>query len=612
MKKLEKTAKTALSVSPDRYADLYERAPVGLLCLTEQGFISEINQTGTALLGGHREQILHREFTRFVLGEDQPRWVRHIEQLAKNPAKAAIKLRLQRLDDSVFDAWLDSALRDSLNEVRFVMTDISERKCFEREAGRHARHLEEEIATQTEALQAALRAAEAANRAKSIFLANMSHELRTPLNAVIGFSRLMSDSTTMSVSERKNIDIINRSGEHLMTLINNVLELSKIEAGYCQLQEENTDLVSLLGDLIEMLRSRAEQKGLSLVLNLENLPKMVCVDAVKLRQILINLLGNAIKFSPQGEVILNVRSTPPDNKLVCLSFSVRDNGIGIAPADQQRIFEPFVQMLTHTSTAGTGLGLTIARQYLQMLGSELLVESALGHGATFRFALTLPVIDTARVSVYPSPIGEVLSAKAHAQKHILIAEDHDDSRLLLKELLLPLGFVISEAADGEEAVALAAANRPDLILMDWRMPKMDGLQATEQILAASLANHWPQPKVVMLSANVFEEERQQAFAVGICDFLRKPLQESALYASLETQLGVLLRPQVPVTTSALAVLTSLQRQALMRAIEELNRSDLNQVLAEIAPQHPALIAGILRMADAFLYRELWDLLNCGT
>ena len=499
--------------------------------------------------------------------------------------------------------------------------EIQRRELLEQE-------LEQRVNERTDALHLALDHAEAANRAKSVFLANMSHELRTPLNAVIGFSRLMSKSSPLSEGDKKNLDIINRSGLHLLTLINDVLELSKIEAGHRELHEEDIDLPGLLREVMDMLHPRAEQGGLKLLLETDPLPPATHVDAVKLRQILINLLGNAIKFTPQGEVALSVRSSPDAHGTVSLHFAVRDSGIGISPADQQNIFEPFVQMVTHATAAGTGLGLTITRQYLLMLGSDLSVESIEGRGSTFSFRLVVPVIDPARLRALPS--GKVCATEASQDKarskRILIAEDNTDSRQLLRELLLPLGFAVSEAADGGEAVELAAAVHPDLILMDWRMPKLDGLEATRRILSACIALSLPPPKVVMLSANAFEEERQQALAAGVCEFLRKPLQEDALYATLETELSMTLRREVAssavsnttkltnsdgdaVTLSTLDVLSNAQRQALMKAVEELNRGQLDLVLADIALDRPALATSITRMADAFQYRELWDRLK---
>jgi signal transduction histidine kinase/DNA-binding response OmpR family regulator len=475
-------------------------------------------------------------------------------------------------------------------------------------------HLEQLVVERTQALRAALQQADAANQSKSVFLSNMSHELRTPLNAVIGFSRLMSKAGTLNEHDQGSVEIINRSGNHLLTLINDVLELSKIEAGHVQLQEEVCDLGLLVQDVHDMLRARAEQAGLTLVLQARDLPaKGVRVDSTKLRQVLINLMGNAIKFTREGGVTLRVQGHSADALRMGIDFEVSDTGIGIALEDQDNIFKPFVQMVTHATAAGTGLGLTITKQYLQMLGGELVLVSTPGKGSTFRFTLFLPLADLQPATV---PVGEVLGlAPADRHKRILIVEDDADSRQLLNQLLLPLGFVLASAVDGLEAVAQAASFAPDLIIMDWRMPRLNGLEATRQIRAQAGSRA---PKVVMLTASAFEEQRQEAMAAGISDFLRKPLQEEDLYAALETQLGLQFQRRSPladasmpqdgftVCAAAIAELPEALRADLHQAAEELNPEKLQDVLARIEPDHPALALGIANMAKKFLYQELWE------
>jgi len=475
-------------------------------------------------------------------------------------------------------------------------------------------HLEQLVVERTQALRAALQQADAANQSKSVFLSNMSHELRTPLNAVIGFSRLMSKAGTLNEHDQGSVEIINRSGNHLLTLINDVLELSKIEAGHVQLQEEVCDLGLLVQDVHDMLRARAEQAGLTLVLQARDLPaKGVRVDSTKLRQVLINLMGNAIKFTREGGVTLRVQGHSADALRMGIDFEVSDTGIGIALEDQDNIFKPFVQMVTHATAAGTGLGLTITKQYLQMLGGELVLVSTPGKGSTFRFTLFLPLADLQPATV---PVGEVLGlAPADRHKRILIVEDDADSRQLLNQLLLPLGFVLASAVDGLEAVAQAASFAPDLIIMDWRMPRLNGLEATRQIRAQAGPRA---PKVVMLTASAFEEQRQEAMAAGISDFLRKPLQEEDLYAALETQLGLQFQRRSPladasmpqdgftVCAAAIAELPEALRADLHQAAEELNPEKLQDVLARIEPDHPALALGIANMAKKFLYQELWE------
>ncbi|MDO8033998.1 ATP-binding protein [Janthinobacterium sp. SUN128] len=265
--------------------------------------------------------------------------------------------------------------------------DITAHREAELELLRHRHHLEELVAERTSALSVAVSQAQAANRAKSTFLANMSHELRTPLNSVIGFSRLMAASPNMQDDEKRNLAIIHRSGNHLLTLINEILELSKGEAGRLHAQTAVAALAPLLQEVMDMLGMRAEQQGLALRLDCADLPAAVVLDATRLRQVLLNLMSNAVKFAGGGEVTLRVRAARRDGDQWMLSFAVSDTGIGIAPEDQQRIFEPFVQADSAGPKDGTGLGLAISREFVQLMKGELTVESMPGQGATFRFSI---------------------------------------------------------------------------------------------------------------------------------------------------------------------------------------------------------------------------------
>ncbi|MBK7000274.1 MAG: PAS domain-containing protein [Rhodoferax sp.] len=500
--------------------------------------------------------------------------------------------------------------------LRFVGTnvDITQRKNLEEQQWKLHREIEAAQAT-----------AVAANHAKSRFLANMGHELRTPLNAVIGFSRLMSESIGLTETQKKYVSIINRSGNHLLTLINDVLEIAKIDAGRIELHEEATDVGLLSQDVADMLRQRAEQAGLELVLERDVLEDSLQVDAVKLRQVLINLLGNAIKFTQQGRVILRVRTRPGPNQRVYLDVEVRDTGIGIAPQDQQAIFEPFVQIVTHATSAGNGLGLTITRQYLQMMGGELQLESAPGVGSCFRFTLNLAPASS--LKAVPTELSRRVLAQADQGKRILVADDDPDTRELLRELLLPMGFIVAEAADGIEAVVQTRRFEPDLIIMDRRMPVLNGLDASKRIRAQPA---YQRTRIIMLTASAFDEQRQEALAAGVDDYLRKPLQEDELYAAIELHLHIhfqfksitsptnaaatAVAVAMPTTTAsvnaaALATLPPALRQALRVATEELNRTKLLAVLEHIAPDNAALARGITAMADEFRYRELWELIG---
>lgn len=317
--------------------------------------------------------------------------------------------------------------------------DITAHREAELELLRHRHHLEELVAERTSALSVAVSQAQAANRAKSTFLANMSHELRTPLNSVIGFSRLMAASPNMQDDEKRNLAIIHRSGNHLLTLINEILELSKGEAGRLQAQATVVALAPLLQEVMDMLDMRAEQQGLALRLDCADLPAAVLLDATRLRQVLLNLMSNAVKFAGSGEVTLRVRGELLDDATWRLSFAVSDKGIGIALEDQQRIFEPFVQADSAGPKDGTGLGLAISREFVQLMKGELTLESMPGQGATFRFSIPAQAAQApVQATAPPAMPGQVAVPPALRAQDLLLLAGEERAALLvaLRELNL--------------------------------------------------------------------------------------------------------------------------------------------------------------------------------
>jgi PAS domain S-box-containing protein len=389
------------------------------------------------------------------------------------------------------------------------------------------------------ALAAAKEAAETANRAKSQFLANMSHELRTPLNAILGFSEIMAQDANLSADQQENLAIINRSGDHLLSLINDVLDMAKIEAGRTVLQEHTFDLHQLLADLRDMFRLRATAKGLALrVTWTADVPQFVCADASKLRQVLINLLSNAIKFTTTGSVTLTVAqmtAAAGDQ----LYFVVQDTGPGIPLEDQEAVFEPFVQSASgRLASEGTGLGLPISRQFVRLMGGELTVASAgaPGQGSCFTMALPLRVADNDGAPAQwlggPHAIGP---APGQPDYRLLVAEDDAASRRLLAEMLTELGFTVRTATNGQEAIQVWAEWQPHMIWMDMRMPVMDGHAATRRIKETAQGQ---QTVIVAVSASVLDGQRTAVLAAGCDDFVAKPIRAEAVVAQLVKHLGV--------------------------------------------------------------------------
>ena len=304
--------------------------------------------------------------------------------------------------------------------------------------------------TMVKSLAEAKEKAEAANRANSVFLANMTHELRTPLNAVLGFSQLMQNDSNTTETQRETLQIINRSGEHLLTLINDVLDMSKIEAGRSTLEPEDFDLGGMIRDIIDLMGHRAEAKGLQLILDQSSaFPRYIHADPAKLRQMLINLLGNAVKYTNEGGITLRLGATSTDDSKVRLAFEVEDSGIGIAEEDLECIFEPFAQVGEQTDTKGTGLGLAITRQYVELMGGELTVESEPGRGSMFRFEIPVEKVAAEDIKQAEPSRGQVIGLEPGQPTYrILIVEDQLENRLLLKKLLEQVGFEVREALNG--------------------------------------------------------------------------------------------------------------------------------------------------------------------
>jgi len=402
------------------------------------------------------------------------------------------------------------------------------------------------------AMQAAKEAAEAASLAKSTFLANMSHELRSPLNVILGFCQLMTRSGQLNPEQQENLGIMTRSGEHLLNLINTVLDLSKIEAGRTTLNETNFDLYRLLDDLDDMFQSIAEEKGLQLVFSRSNeVPQYVRTDPVKLRQVLINLISNALKFTQEGSVTVKIQNSVTRDQLLItnnrfharravqpttLTFEVADTGIGISPTEIDSIFDAFVQAETGRDfQEGTGLGLSIAHKFVQLMGGEISVSSELGLGTTFHFEIHISTVDAVDIPGQ-KPTHRVIALKPDQPTYrILIVDDKWSNRQLLVRLLAPLGFVVQEASNGQEAVQIWQTFAPQLIWMDMRMPVMDGYEATKQIKTHLKGQA---TAIIALTASTLEEERAVILSAGCDDFVRKPFREEILFEKMAQYLGV--------------------------------------------------------------------------
>ncbi|MGB3533466.1 MAG: ATP-binding protein [Microcoleaceae cyanobacterium] len=377
---------------------------------------------------------------------------------------------------------------------------------------------------------------EAANQAKSEFLANMSHELRTPLNSILGFTSLMSEGSGLSKEHQNYTNIIHQSGQHLLTLINDILEMSKIEAGRTIISSEEFNLYSFLNSLQEMLYLKAKQKGLKLIFEKDDrLPCCVSTDQKKLRQVLINLLSNAIKFTDNGHVILRVKAIDSENNdpsAKRLQFEVEDTGLGIHPQEIDNLFQPFVQTQSGIKTnKGTGLGLAISQKFVQLLSGEIKVNSKLNQGSLFYFSIPVTVISISLENATEEKPVILQLAPNQKKSRILVVDNDYKNRLLLVNLLSRIGFEIQEAMNGQEAIENWLVWKPDLILMDMKMPVMDGYEATQKIKALAMIDN-SSPVIIAITAHAFEEEKQSIIEVGCDDLIIKPFQKENLLLTI--------------------------------------------------------------------------------
>ncbi|MEG4069514.1 PAS domain S-box protein [Microcoleus sp. Pol11C2] len=392
------------------------------------------------------------------------------------------------------------------------------------------------------ALQHAREAAEAANLAKSTFLANMSHELRTPLNVILGFAQVMTHDSSLTPNQKEDLQTIRRSGDHLLSLINDVLDLSKIESGHCTVEHSGLDLIALLHSLRNMLAERASSKGLDLCFEIApEVPQFMLVDAQKLRQVLLNLLSNAIKFTDGGSITLQVSIEADGTGALSttrpiLQFVVADTGVGIASVELDTIFDAFVQAQAGKRlTGGTGLGLTISRKLLELMGGEISVSSTLGEGSSFTF--TLPVSPISGVNVTPEENNRLVIGLAPSQgdHRILVVDDQPENRLLMVRLLTQLGLEVKEATNGQQAVQIWQQWQPDLTWMDIRMPVLDGYEATKQIRAMEDGQN---SIIIALTAQASQSDRALALAAGCNDYISKPFREQTLFLKMAEYLGL--------------------------------------------------------------------------
>ncbi len=452
-------------------------------------------------------------------------------------------LRLGQASEAIASGELDQQVEASpVNELGVLSNSFNRMAQQLRESfaalEKTNQELENRVESRTTELKEAKLIADAANHAKSDFLANMSHELRTPLNGILGYAQILERSQTMTEPDQHGISIIHQCGSHLLTLINDILDLSKIEAGKMELHPTAFHLPSFMQAVVEISRIKAEQKDIKF--NYEptaDLPTGIIADEKRLRQVLLNLLGNAIKFTDNGSVTLeiSVRSNQSDSSLIQLDFQIRDTGVGMSSVQLEKIFLPFEQVGDDArKSEGTGLGLAITQKIIEMMDSSISVQSELGAGSLFEFEISCPVAADWMHSSSFTKIGKIIGYSG-SKKQILIVDDRWENRSVIVNLLEPLGFVMVEAENGREALEKIGKLPPDLIITDLSMPVVDGWEMLSQVRQSENFKNIP---IIVSSASVYEIDRQQSLAAGGDDFLSKPVQAEELYVLLAKHLDL--------------------------------------------------------------------------
>ncbi|MEG4969183.1 PAS domain S-box protein [Microcoleus sp. B6-A1] len=517
-----KLAEQALQATTNRLNFLLNYSPVVIFSSKPAG------DYGATFISENIKDVLGYESREFL--EDSKFWVNHlhpddVEPVVNGLANLFVndfyfhEYRLSR-SDGVY-RWMLAQLRlirDNSGtpvEILGYLIDISDRKQAELE----------------------FQQANEANQAKTVFLANMSHELRTPLNSILGFTQLMSYDRNLTPSLQERLQIVNRSGRHLLDLINDILDLSKIESGRMTLNPSEFDLTSLLTSIEEMFQVKVQSKELQLIFELApDIPQFVHSDEKKLYQVLVNLLSNAIKFTNQGSVTLRVRAAQRDKTSCHLCFEVEDTGVGIAPTEIDSLFKVFVQAEAGKNLSqGSGLGLAISQKLVKLMGGQIRVKSTLNQGSTFSFEIGVQLPQAE--SLPPELINQRVIGLAPGQPtyRILIVEDLEENRRLLVELLTSVGFEVREAKQGVEALSLCETWLPHLILMDLRMPIVDGYTATKYIRERPKSQ---ETLIIALTASVLEEDREKVLMAGFNDFISKPFQQRDIFDKLAKYLGL--------------------------------------------------------------------------
>ncbi len=508
----------ALRESEEKFAKAFRSSPDGMaLICTETRKHVDVNDKWTEITGYSREEAIGTNPTDLNLWVDLEERDHMLAIIELEGRVSNFEVRFMTKSGKEITSLVSSESIELNGQVFAIcaIKDISDRKLAEKE------------------LQSAKEVADMANRAKSEFLANMSHELRTPLNGILGYAQILKRSYDPQ-KHREGLEIIQRSGEHLLTLLNDILDLSKIEAKKLELNPNEFELPKLLQSITDMFRLQVSDKDVQLVYQpLTSLPTTMYGDEKRLRQVLINLFGNAVKFTDRGNVSLSVSALPCKlTKSYKVRFAIADTGVGIDPDKLEDIFLPFQQVGDRARRySGTGLGLPICQKIVEMMGGQLQVTSTLNQGSTFWFEIELTEVLNHSLPTDSRTIAGYLGDR----RKILIVDDKIENRMVLSDLLTPLGFIVAEAINGEDCLTQAKIFDPDLILLDMVMPHLDGHETTKQLRQLPM---FQKTAIIMVSASAFHQDRHLSLEVGCNAFIAKPIEPDTLFYTMRSLLNL--------------------------------------------------------------------------
>jgi PAS domain S-box-containing protein len=608
----KKEAEEALKESEMKMRSISESAQEAIIMVDKEGIITFWNPSAERIFGYSPKEIIGKKnyFSLLPSYDREKHRIAFLEFQKKEPPRTEEKtLDLECLrkngETLMMELSLSSVRYQNTWQAIGILRDISER--YEAEKERIAR-----------------KAAEEANKAKSLFLSNMSHEIRTPLNAIIGFTQILQNDRSLSAKQAEQIQTIARSGEHLLKLINDILDLSRIEAGRTEVNFSVFGFSNLVNDLENMFRFKAEEKGLDFVMEkAEGIPEAFSADEAKLRQILINLLGNAVKFTQKGSITIHIkaeqlRDEDLKNRYDCLLyFEVEDTGTGISAEEQPFLFESFKILKAGQRYGGSGLGLAISKHLAEMMKGTLSVASKEGTGSVFKLCIPVKIFDheiKTTVTKYRQVIG---IEKENGPFRVLVVDDHEDNREMLLLFLSQVGFLVKQAANGLEALALFEEWDPQVILMDMRMPVLDGYEATRRIKATEKGHKIP---IIAVTASVFEDNEKEILATGVDGFLRKPFRQAELFEVLERVLPVKYifeeekdgkdrNTGMTITRADIGILPPELVQEMLQAVEKGEMVRLRELIKKAELIDRGIANRLYILAKHYDYQKLTELLK---